>query len=194
VVTGDLSDAEVVIGSWQHPDQFGELFRRHYAAVHGFTVGLVGRSVGADLAAEVFVRAFAVRRRFNPAYSSARPWLMGIASNLVAGYYRSQARENRALRRLAKIPPSDDPFEDAAVARVDAQQLNRLISAAFGSLRREEAEVVSLFVYAGLSYAEIAVALAIPEGTVRSRLSRARERLRNLIEGFDESSADESRD
>jgi RNA polymerase sigma factor (sigma-70 family) len=185
-VSTDPPDSQLILASWTRPEEFGEIFRRHYSAVFGFVVGLVGMSHGADMTAEVFVRAFAVRKRYNPDYESARPWLMGIASNLVAGHYRKQAREGRALRRLAIVRPLDGQFDEAAAERVDAFQLGPRLAAAFATLRTEEAKVVSLFVFAGLSYAEIAIALGIPEGTVRSRLNRARTRLRNLMGGWDE--------
>lgn len=186
----DPPDSELIRASLGEPDCFGDVFRRHYPAVYSFMVRAVGRTDGADLAAETFARAFAVRRRFDPAYASARPWLMGIAANLLAGYYRNKARENRAMRRaISNIAPNQVDLEDDLVARLDAVEAGDLLREGLRSLRKEEVEVLSLFVLADFSYAEIAASLNIAEGTVRSRLSRARARLRNRVGPFGESEA-----
>jgi RNA polymerase sigma-70 factor (ECF subfamily) len=190
-VTGGLSDSQLIVASWEDGLLFGEIFRRHYPVVYGFVVGLVGSSDGTDLAAEVFVRAFEGRRRFKPAYTSARPWLMGIAANLVRGHYRKKSREGRALRRFSKLPSWEEDFEDSSANRVDAFRMRSEIADALASLRPEEHQVVTLFVFADFSYSEIAQAMNISEGTVRSRLSRARARLRNLIGGWDQPSMDD---
>lgn len=187
-VTSEPADAELIVASWENPDVFGELFRRHHLAIYRFAVNAVGPAYGPDLAAEVFVRAFAIRRRYDPNYVSARPWLLGIAANLVAGHFRRRAREGRALRRLSNLTSSDHSFEMQSVDRVDAYLERPRIVAAMRSLRFEEARVISLFVWGGLSYSEIASELGIPEGTVRSRLSRARSRLRNSLSAYGEPS------
>jgi len=143
------------------------------------------------LASEVFVRAFAIRGRYDLSYSRATPWLFGIASNLVRGYHRSAARQFRAFRREAARVRGTSEFEDDAVTRLAAGSQRPRISYALSQLRTEEAEVVLLFALAELSYQDIAAAVGIPEGTVRSRLSRARNKLRNLIDINDESNADD---
>lgn len=194
-MNADPPDSVLILASLGEPDRFGDVFRRHYPAVYAFMVRAVGRSDGPDLAAEVFVRAFASRRRYDPNYPSARPWLMGIAANLVAGYYRSKARENRAMRRTAGTDEKNQVgFEDDTVARLDAAVAEGPIQEALGRLRREEVEVLSLFVLADFTYAEIAQSLNIPEGTVRSRLSRARARLRNLLAESGESKGHDGND
>ena len=154
-------------------------------------VKVVGPSDGPDLAAEVFVRALKVRHRFDLAYTSARPWLIGIAANLVAGHFRSKARESRAFRRVHGADLAASVFEEDAVGRVDAASVGPQVAQAMALLRRQEAEIVYLFALGDLSYKEISQVLKISEGTVRSRLSRARVRLRNLLAESGESIPDD---
>lgn len=163
-------------------------------AVYRFAVRAVGPSDGPDLAAEVFVRALKVRHRFNLAYPSARPWLIGIAGKVAAGYFRGRAREGRVLRRVQGVDVATSVFEEDAVGRVDAALAGPGLVRAMALLRREEAEIVCLFVLGDLSYKEISQVLKIPEGTVRSRLSRARAKLRNLVAGSGESIRDDRDD
>jgi RNA polymerase sigma-70 factor, ECF subfamily len=174
------TDAEIIVASFDEPQLFAVIFDRHYRAVYRFVVGAVGPSDGPDIAAEVFARAFEFRRRYDPIYKHARPWLWGIASNLVNDYYRRRARQKRAYWRVFRPDLYDLGFDDDVVSRVAAEAERPHIASAILQLRSEEAEVVLLFVLGAMSYAEIAQSLGIPEGTVRSRLSRGRKRLRNL--------------
>ncbi|MEX2252353.1 MAG: RNA polymerase sigma factor [Acidimicrobiia bacterium] len=176
-----VTDAEIIRLSLNEPDRFSAIFDRHYRSIYRFIVGAVGRSDGPDLAAEVFARAFEFRRRFDSRYESAGPWLYGIAANLINDYYRKRARQFRAYRRIGIPSLSEPDIDEEALARVLADVERPHIAAAVLHLRVEEARVVLLFALEGLSYSEIAAALRIPEGTVRSRLSRGRTRLRNLM-------------
>lgn len=178
---GDRSDSEVIVASWEQPGLFAEIFERHYSAVFGFVGAAVGVDVAGDIASEVFLRGFELRRRYKPEYRNARPWLLGIASNLISDHHRKQARQYRAYQRSAGRDQPLTDFEDEAAARSDARAVSPLLIRAMASLRVEEVSVVSLFVLEDMSYKEIAETLGIPEGTVRSRLSRARRRLRNLL-------------
>jgi RNA polymerase sigma factor (sigma-70 family) len=185
------SDAEIIEASFENPELFAVVFERHYRDIYRFVTAAVGHTDGPDLAGEVFLRAFATRQRYRPSYPSARPWLWGIAANLIRDYFRSRARRERAFRRVP--PPPDfepDPSEDS-VQRLAAEAERPKLVLAMKLVRREDAEVLLLFALAGLSYAEIAEALGIAEGTVRSRLSRTRSKLRNLIPAIGESIDDD---
>ncbi len=185
------SDAEIIEASLEDQELFAAIFERHYRDIHRFVVAAVGPNDGPDLAAEVFLRAFATRRRYRLTYPSARPWLYGIASNLIRGYYRKQARRGRAHRRiLVSVESESDPSEEI-LDRVAAEAERPLLASAMSQLRSEDAEVLVLFAVGGLSYAEIAEALGIAEGTVRSRLNRTRAKLRNLRAVNDESTSDD---
>ncbi len=185
-----MGDAEVIEASWRDPERFGELFDRYYEMIFRYAVRAVGQSDGADVAAEVFTLAFESRRRFDPAYPSAGPWLFGIAANVVGEVLRRRFRRSRATGRVS-APGYEPDTADAVADRVDAQRTRPLLAAALGSLRPEELDVLLLAAFGELSYPEIAAALGIPIGTVRSRLHRARQKLRNQIEPIDESTDDD---
>jgi RNA polymerase sigma-70 factor (ECF subfamily) len=190
-VNESRSDAEIIEASLENPELYSVIFERHYRDIHHFVVAAVGPTDGPDLAGEVFLRAFASRHRYRSTYPSAGPWLWGIASNLIAGYYRGRARQERAYRR---VPPSREAETDHSgdvVRKVDAESERPQLAAAMRHLRTEDAEVLLLFAVGGRSYAEIASALGIAEGTVRSRLSRTRRKLRNLIDVNGESLGDD---
>src|SRR5882672_427179 len=82
-VGDELSDAEVIRASLGKPEAFKALFERHFEAIFGYLARRSGPDAGSDLASEVFVRAFASRSRFEPTGADARPWLYGIAANLL---------------------------------------------------------------------------------------------------------------
>lgn len=166
------------------PSAFGALFERHGDAVYNHCFRRTGSWEAAeDLASVVFLEAWRRRRDVSLSGESILPWLLAVANNVVRNRDRSLRRHRRLL---AKLPPSvvspDDPAEDAA-ARVDDERAMRRVLQVFTRLLPDEQDVLALCVWAGLSYADAAVALGIPVGTVRSRLSRAREHLRKLA-GF----------
>ena len=176
------NDGAVIAESLTEPTRFATIFDRHYDAVYGFVARRVGAALAADLAAETFARAFASRRRYRPGVSSsARPWLLGIAVNLLRHHHRTEGRQLRAYARTG-VDPVLDATPDVE-RRVDAEAAGPRLAEALASLRPAERDVLLLFAWADLSYAEIAEALGLEFGTVRSRLSRARARVRELLAG-----------
>jgi RNA polymerase sigma-70 factor (ECF subfamily) len=174
------SDAQVIAASRSEPRAFATIFDRHFDAVHRYLARRVGADLADDLAAEAFTEAFDFRARFDTARSDARPWLFGIATNLLRHHHRSEARRLRAYARVDR--PSDTHEAEGAIeARLDAQRAAPMIATALAQLSTDERDVLLLYAWADLRYEEIAVALQIPIGTVRSRLNRARGRLRELI-------------
>ena len=135
-----------------------------------------------DLAAEVFTIAFAQRQRYDLARECARPWLYGIATNLAGTYRRQEQRRYRALARAdaQAVAPSD---EDLITERVSAAAAGQALAAALAGLGSGDRDVLLLVAIAGLDNQEVAQSLGIPYGTVRSRLSRARARLRESLGG-----------
>lgn len=130
--------------------------------------------------AETFLIAFERRTGFDLGSPSARPWLYGIASNLLARHARSQERQWRAYAR--STPSTTLPDEsDATAARVDASVSIDSISEALAAMSPMDRDVLLLFAWAELSYPEIAEALEIPVGTVRSKLHRSRRALRGAL-------------
>ena len=115
----------------------------------------------------------------------SRPWLYGIAANVVAKHHRSEARRFRAMARVPAERPLDDDPAERAVAAADAGARWTRVMDAIGTLPEAERQVLLLFAWEELSYDEIALALGVPVGTVRSRLSRGRARLAALTRGRD---------
>lgn len=169
-------DAAVIAASHARPDAFDEIFTRHFADVYRFAARQLGASDGEEVAAETFARAFAHRARL-VAGASVRAWLFGICVNLVRDKQRGARRQSRAYARSYE-PDVECGDSDGAVAALDARGRRSELLAALGRLRTAEREVLLLYALAGLSYAEIAEALALPDGTVRSHLFRARRALR----------------
>src|SRR5262245_39586440 len=131
-----------------------------------------------DLTSVVFLEAWRRRREVRFSGDSALPWLLGVANNATRNAQRSRRRYRLLLGRLP--PPDDEPDIAAeAAARVDRERLAQQLMSAARGLRQPEQEVIALCDWAGLSYADAAVALDVPEGTVRSRLFRARQHLRD---------------
>jgi RNA polymerase sigma factor (sigma-70 family) len=174
------SDAQVIAASRLEPHAFATIFDRHFDAVHRYLARRVGADLADDLAAEAFTEAFDSRARFDAARTDARPWLFGIATNLLRHHHRSEARRLRAYARVDR-PPDIHGAEGVIEARLDAERAGPMIATALAQLSTDERDVLLLYAWADLRYEEIAVALQIPIGTVRSRLNRARGRLRELI-------------
>ncbi|MFC6154892.1 RNA polymerase sigma factor [Nocardioides yefusunii] len=176
----DLDDHAVIAASLDHPDRFGELFERHARELHRFLSRRLG-DLADDLLGEVFVAAFERRDRYRPELADARPWLYGIASNVVRTHHRSEAARYRALARvpLALVSPDDSP---RAVDSADAAAVRPRIAEALARLKPADREVLLLVAWAQLDHAEVAAALDLPPGTVRSRLHRARTQLRPVLD------------
>jgi RNA polymerase sigma-70 factor, ECF subfamily len=150
------------------PEAFERLFELEFDSVYGYLARRVGPELGRDLASETFTRAFAGRKRYDPARGEPRAWLFGIAHNLLRRHARDEERRLRALAGL------DVPRDAAAPEAVLADVL--------AGLPREERDVLLLFAWVDLPYTEIASVLDIPIGTVRSRLHRARAHVRAALE------------
>jgi RNA polymerase sigma factor (sigma-70 family) len=180
-VTAVVADATLIERSWREPDRFTEVFDRYYAEIHGYVARRLGASRAEDVASETFLVAFDRRRRYDLAYPSARPWLYGIASNLVARHRRAEVRRYRALSR-ADVTHAVDSDAERVARRLDARALRGRLGAALAEVAARDREVLLLVAWAQLSLEETARALGIPAGTARSRLHRARQRMRTALE------------
>ena len=180
-VTAD--DSELIRGSITAPETFGQIFDRHAAAIHHYLARRVGGSLADDLTAETFLIAFRRRAGYDPDQPDARPWLYGIAANLVRGHRRTEIRQYRALARTGADPALAD-HGDRVAAQVAAAGHVRALAGVLARLSAGEREVLTLVSQAQLSYPEVARALGIPIGTVRSRLHSARTRIRKGLRDF----------
>ena len=163
-------------------DAFGVLFERHARAVYNFCFRRTGDWAAAeDLTSVVFLEAWR-RRDVALEGDSARPWLFGVAVNVLRNANRSLRRHREALARVPAPPEEPDPADDVA-GRIDDQRRIREVLRVVGRLPRHEREVLQLCAWDGLSYDDAAAVLGVPVGTIRSRLSRARRRLGELADG-----------
>ena len=174
------SDAELMARSIDERESFAVLFDRHAAAVHRY----LGRRVGEladDLLSETFLVAFRRRAAYRAVHLEVRPWLFGIATNVLRGHVRTEQRRYRALARAAAEPETrpDDP--DEAADRLDAEALRGALADALAGLKQRDRDVLLLFAWGQLGYEEIAAVLDVPVGTVRSRLNRARRQTRAVL-------------
>ncbi|MGH2856694.1 MAG: RNA polymerase sigma factor [Solirubrobacteraceae bacterium] len=172
-----LADARVIAASVREPGMFGVIFERHYTGVHGYLSRRAGPAVADDLASATFVVAFERRASFLESADSARPWLLGIATNLLRNQWRSERRGLAALARLA-AGTRGGPGSEGSSADPD---LRSSMLRALAELDGDHRDVLLLHAWEGLSYREIATALGVPVGTVRSRIARGRARLRSLM-------------
>lgn len=162
-------------------DAFGLLFDEHAHAVYNLGFRLTANwSAAEEVVSLTFLEAWRLRSRIDPGGEPLRPWLLGIAANVCRNLARASRRHQAALSRLPPPPPVPD-FADELAGRLDDEARLREAGEALGALRGGERAVIALCVWAGLDYAAAAKALGVPVGTVRSRLSRARRKLRKLV-------------
>ncbi|WP_211233139.1 RNA polymerase sigma factor [Solirubrobacter soli] len=169
------TDAAWITASLTDPSAFAAVFDRHWPAIHRWCVSRAGPA-GEDLAAETFRIAFDERARFDPRYDDARPWLYGIATNQLRRHFREAGRSG------GWPDASDADFTDDALGRVEARALGPALAAALREVPGIDRDALLLHAWADLTYTEIAHATGIPVGTVRSRIHRARTRLRAHLE------------
>lgn len=177
---GGDSDAAVIGRSRGEPESFAVLFERHAASISRYVTRRVGRQAAEDIVAETFLAAFRQRAGYDLDRPDARPWLFGIAANLVRRHHRAESRGLRALARTGYDPLAESAA-DLAEARIAAGENTRAVAGALAALSPEQREVVLLVTWAELTYDQAAEALGVPAGTVRSRMNRARTRLRAAL-------------
>jgi RNA polymerase sigma-70 factor (ECF subfamily) len=156
---------------------YGEIFRRHSDAVYNYCFRRLGSwSAAEDATSLVFLETWRGRAKVVSVDGSVLPWLYGVANNVVRNVSRAARRYDAALFRL---PPNLAELDhaDEVATRLDDERRMQATLRRLATLSRDEQDVVSLVLMSGLTYAQAAVALGTPIGTVRSRLARARTRL-----------------
>jgi RNA polymerase sigma factor (sigma-70 family) len=165
------TDADYLARSLTEPTAFEPIFDRHFGAVHRYLHRRAGRELADELTAETFALAFS-RRGSCRASGSVLPWLYGIATNLLHRHRRTERRQLRAYSR-SRVDRWV-AYEDEADARVDGSSLDARLAGALAAMRPRERDALLLYALADLSYEEVALALDVPVGTVRTWLHRAR--------------------
>lgn len=161
---------------------FAMLYERYFDAVHAHCFRLSGSSAAADdLTAMVFLECWRRRDRFRLVEGSARPWLHGVAFNVVRNYWRMTRRYRSALERLLARSQGEFATPDSTdqiVDRVAAEERIRAVRKALATLPRRERDVIEVCLAGDLGHEEAAQMLGIPVGTLKSRLARGLARLR----------------
>lgn len=173
----DGDEAQLVALARTDPRAFAVLYRRHYRAIAGYIHRRVGDvHATEDLVADTFLAAMRGLPRYRPGGSPFLAWLYGIASRLVNAWARRQRRA--AMRRLsAQSAIVAGGAAGEAAADIDGE----LARAALLTLPPRFQTVLALHYLEGMPVADIALALGCREGTVKSRLARGRERLRQKL-------------
>ena len=176
----ERDDADLITESRTEPETFAVLYDRYATDIHRYAARRVGTGNADDIVAETFLAAFRCRTSYDTSRRMARPWLYGIATNLLARHQRDEERLYRALARTG-IDPLPEPMDNTVVARVTAQAHHQALAAALAGLAPRDRDALLLFAWGGLTYEEVAEALDIPAGTVRSRIHRARKKTREAL-------------
>jgi RNA polymerase sigma-70 factor, ECF subfamily len=178
-------DAELIQRSLADPEQFAVLFRRHAAVIQRYVTRRIGPHAADDVVAETFLAAFRQRGSFRAAGSGdALPWLYGIATNLVRRHWRTEVQQLRVLARTGADPVVAD-FAPRVDESVSAASANAALAAGLAALPAAQRDALLLVAWGGLTYEQVAAATGVPLGTVQSRISRARRRLRAALAEFD---------
>lgn len=183
------SDSDVIAASLDDPSRFGDIFDRYSRRVFGYVVRRVPREDAADLTGDVFLRAFRFRHKYDLDRAEALPWLLGIATNVIGEYLRKRSRRMRIGLRPDVLP--GPPVDDIATDRADAAKAWPALERTLLSLKPRDRSVLILYAIEDLTYQEIGDALNIPEGTVKSRLNRARTQASELLRPSQQTTYDE---
>ncbi|WP_329519452.1 RNA polymerase sigma factor [Spirillospora sp. NBC_01491] len=179
----EADDASCIERSRREPEAFAEVFRRHAPDIKRYVVRRLGGDAAEDVVAETFMAAFRQRDRYDLARPNARPWLYGIATNLMRRHVRTEVQQWRLLERTGTDPVTA-PFTDRSDERISAEATRRNLAGALAALPKGHRDALLLVVWGGLSYPEVAQALGVRVGTVRSRVNRARKKLRAELGGI----------
>ncbi|MEU7002605.1 RNA polymerase sigma factor [Nonomuraea sp. NPDC046570] len=173
-------DAVIIEQSRREPERFAAIFDRYYPEIHGYAERRLGGGLADDVAAETFLIAFDKRTGYDVSRADARPWLYGIASNLIARHRRAEVRLYRALARTGPDKPVED-HADQVAGEVDEGARRPRLAQALAEIADGDRDVLLLVAWAELTSEEVGTALGIPAGTARSRLHRARKRIQAAL-------------
>ncbi|SEG67453.1 RNA polymerase sigma-70 factor, ECF subfamily [Nonomuraea solani] len=177
---GEADDASFIERSRREPEAFAEVFRRHAPDITRYVARRLGEDAADDVVAETFLTAFRQRENYDLSRPHARPWLYGIATNLMGRHKRAEVRQLRILERTG-VDPVTAPFTERTDERLTAESSRRSLAGALAALPKGHRDALLLVAWGDLSYPETAEALGVRLGTVRSRVNRARNRLRKEL-------------
>lgn len=175
---GGADERELIDLARGNPEAFGRLYRAHHGPIASMLYRRLGDAHAAeDLAAQTFINAWQALPRYTHTGAPFRAWLMRIAINEARRWSRRQSRRRDVEGSVSPSPSA--PGDDEQHARVRA---------AIRSLSLDHQDVITLVYFESLSVEQTAAVLSVRPGTVKSRLSRAREALKSKL-GRTENSA-----
>lgn len=171
------TDSDIIGRSIERPEVFSEIFERHVRPVGGYIRRRVGSDAVDDVLSETFLVAFKRRASFDRRADSALPWLLGIATRVVKSHRAAEARQWRSFEASAGAVEHVEPVHAVSDGRLDADAALRALAPRIAALHARDRDTLLLYAWADLTYEQIAEALGVPVGTVRSRLNRVRRKL-----------------
>ncbi|MGB4135844.1 MAG: RNA polymerase sigma factor [Microbacterium sp.] len=171
------TDSEIIAQSIAEPEAFSEIFERHVRPVGGYIRRRIGADAVDDALSETFLVAFRRRASFDGLFESALPWLLGIATRVVKSFRAAEARQWRSFEASAGATVDAGLVHAATDDRLDAEAALRALAPRIAALSAKDRDTLLLYAWADLTYEQIAAALGVPIGTVRSRLNRVRRKL-----------------
>ncbi|MEV0382129.1 RNA polymerase sigma factor [Nonomuraea sp. NPDC050643] len=174
----------------QESERFASLFVRHAPELKRYVVRRLGMEPADDIVAETFAVALQRLETYDEGLGDERAWLYGIATNLIGRHRRREIGLYKALSRTGADSVTE-PFTDEVDRRVAASGVRRRLAKALAGLSQKHRDTILLVTWTELTYEEAAVALGVPVGTVRSRVNRARSKLRRALAGIDPNIVDE---
>ncbi|TDD37461.1 RNA polymerase sigma factor [Nonomuraea terrae] len=172
------------------PERLAALFVRYAPELKRYVVRRLGLDPADDIVAETFAVALQRLETYDARLGDERAWLYGIATNLIGRHRRREIGLYKALSRTG-IDPVTEPFTDEVERRVAAGGARERLARALAGLSRKHRDTLLLVTWTDLTYEEVAAALGVPVGTVRSRVNRAREKVRRVFAGVDPTSGNE---
>ena len=180
----ERTDTELLIASWDDPDAFSELYRRHAEdLLRYFARRTLDPEAAAELTAETFAEAFASRRSYTDTGVNGVAWLYGIARHRLGRFFRSGKIDASARRRLGmperSLPPEDyERIEDL----IDFAPIREALVEALETLSPSQREAMRLHVIDGLPYPEVAQRLRCTQASARQRVSRGLRQLALVLQ------------
>ncbi|MFD5215201.1 RNA polymerase sigma factor [Microbacterium sp. NPDC058345] len=171
------TDSEIIQRSIDEPEAFSGIFERHVRPVGGYIRRRVGVDAVDDALSETFLVAFRRRASFDGSVGSALPWLLGIATRVVKRHRADEARQWRSFEAVSGTAQVGENGHGAVDERVDADTAIRALAPRIAALSARDRDTLLLYAWGDLTYEQIALALGVPVGTVRSRLNRVRRKL-----------------
>ncbi|HZM81983.1 MAG TPA: RNA polymerase sigma factor [Candidatus Limnocylindrales bacterium] len=173
------ADAEALSVATSDTDGFAVLYDRYAGQLFRYAYQRAG-DAAQDIVADTFLAAFQQRASFDPGRGEVRPWLFGILTRKLARYHRAEKARYLAFARAAGQGIEANP-DERVTETVSAAAMRAPLAAALARLSPGDRDVLLLVAWADCSYEEVAGVLDIPIGTVRSRLNRARRKVRQAL-------------